>query len=114
MSAVTSPDAARRPRRVPRLLLVHAAVVLVLSVLLLVMVAQPTEDANIGAGLALLAVLPFGLPWSLPLVLFPGAWPVAAQVGLAIGTAALNVVLLALLRAHLRRRRAARAGTTAR
>lgn len=95
------------PRRVPRLLVAHAAVVAVVSVLLLVLALQPTEDANIGAGLALLATLPFGLPWTLGLLAAPTSWPTAAVVAVAIGAAWANVGLHALLRAHLRRRRAA-------
>lgn len=93
------------PRRVPRLLTAHAAVVAVVTVLLVVLVAQPTEDANIGGGLALLATLPFGLPWTLGLLAAPTSWPAGAVVAVAVGAAWLNVGLHALLRAHLRRGR---------
>jgi drug/metabolite transporter (DMT)-like permease len=99
---VTSPA----PRRPPVLLTVHAVVVLALGVLLVVVASQETPDANIGAGLALLAVLPFGAPWSALALLGPDTWSGATQVAIALGAAVLNVVLHALLRAHLRRRRA--------
>jgi hypothetical protein len=96
------------PRRVPRLLVAHAAVVAVVTVLLVVLASRPVDDANIGAGLALLAMLPFGLPWTLGLLLGPTTWATATVVALAVGSAWLNVVLHALLRVHLRRRAAAR------
>jgi hypothetical protein len=82
------------------LLLAHGALVVVLSVLLLVLAAQPTEDANIGAGIALLAVQALGLPWTLLLLLAPAGWPTGALVGCAIAAASLNVVLHGLLRAR--------------
>ncbi|GIG37532.1 hypothetical protein [Cellulomonas pakistanensis] len=94
------------PRRVPRLLVAHAAVAAAVTVLLLVLALQPTEDANIGAGIALLATLPFGLPWTLGLLAAPTSWPGAALVAVAVGAAWLNVGLHALVRARLRRRRA--------
>ncbi|TKR21999.1 hypothetical protein FA014_18815 [Cellulomonas hominis] len=97
------------PRRPSRLLVAHAVAAALVTVLLVVLAAQPTEDANIGAGLALLATLPFGLPWTLGLLLAPATWPAAAVVAVAIGCAWLNVGLHALLRVHLRRRAAARA-----
>lgn len=96
------------PRRAPRLLIAHAAVVAVVTVLLVVLASRPVEDANIGAGLALLATLPFGLPWTLGLLLGPTTWATATVVALAVGCAWLNVALHALLRLHLRRRAAAR------
>ena len=96
------------PRRAPRLLITHAAVVAVVTALLVVLASRPVEDANIGAGLALLATLPFGLPWTLGLLLGPATWATATVVALAVGCAWLNVVLHALLRVHLRRRAAAR------
>ncbi|WP_217614153.1 hypothetical protein [Cellulomonas sp. GbtcB1] len=95
-------------RLAPRLLVAHAAVVAVVTVLLVVLASRPVEDANIGAGLALLATLPFGLPWTLGLLLGPTTWATATVVALAVGCAWLNVVLHALLRVHLRRRAAAR------
>jgi len=103
--------ASPRPRRVPRLLVAHAAAVAVVTVLLAVLASRPVEDAHIGAGLALLATLPFGLPWTLGLLLGPSAWATATVVALAVGCAWLNVVLHALLRVHLRRRAAARTGS---
>ncbi|MET0434348.1 MAG: hypothetical protein ABW025_09300 [Cellulomonas sp.] len=96
------------PRRAPRLLIAHAAVVAVVTVLLVVLASRPVEDANIGAGLALLATLPFGLPWTLGLLLGPTTWATATVVALAVGCAWLNIALHALLRLHLRRRAAAR------
>lgn len=101
--------ASPRPRRVPRLLVAHAAAVAVVTVLLVVLAARPVQDANIGAGLALLATVPFGLPWTLGLLLGPTTWATAVVVAVAVGCAWLNVVLHALLRVHLRRRHAARA-----
>lgn len=88
-----------------RLLVAHVVVVAVLTVLLLVLAAQPTEDANIGAGLALLATVPFGLPWSLLVLVAPDSWPGAAVVAVAIGSAWVDVGLHAALRVWLRRRR---------
>jgi hypothetical protein len=96
-------------RRRPVLLLVHAGLVVLLSVVLLVLALQVTQDANIGAGLALLALVPFGLPWSLPAVLGPESWPSGVLVGIAIGTAALNVVLHGAIRTAVGRRGRARA-----
>ncbi|NHT18753.1 hypothetical protein G6556_13740 [Cellulomonas sp. IC4_254] len=86
--------------------------VAVVTVLLVVLAAQPAPDANIGAGLALLATLPFGLPfglpWTLGLLLAPTGWATGAAVAIAVGCAWWNVVLHALLRVHLHRRAAAR------
>ncbi|WP_454048853.1 hypothetical protein [Cellulomonas sp. Marseille-Q8402] len=96
-------------RRRPVLLLVHAGTVVVLSVVLLVLALQVTDDANIGAGLALIALVPFGLPWSLPALLGPDTWPSGVAVGIAIGAAALNVVLHGVLRELRHRRKCARA-----
>lgn len=94
-----------RPRRLPVLLTVHAVLVVALGTLLVVLAAQETPDANIGAGLALLAVLPLGAPWSLLAVLGPDTWSGGTQVAVAVGAAALNVALHILLRSWLRARR---------
>ncbi|RMI09422.1 hypothetical protein [Cellulomonas triticagri] len=99
---------APRPRRVPRLLIAHAVVVIVLSLVLVLLAVPEAPDANIGAGLAYLAVLPFGLPWTALLLLAPPTWPSGALLACAIGAAVLNVVLHGLLRVHLARRQAAR------
>ncbi|VTR78564.1 hypothetical protein [Cellulomonas hominis] len=104
----------RAPRRAPRLLLAHALVVLVLTVVLVVLALQPTQDANIGAGIALLVVLLFGLPWSgVLLALDPSTWPTALVLLTSLGAAWLNVGLHAALRAVLLRRRARTADTRA-
>lgn len=99
------------PRRAPRLLITHAVVVVVLSAVLLLLAVPESPDANIGAGLAYLALLPFGLPWTALLLLAPPTWPSGALLGCAIAAASLNVVLHLLLRVHLVRRRAARDST---
>jgi hypothetical protein len=98
-------DPSPRPR--PRLLIAHTVVVLLLTVVLLVLALQPTQDANIGAGLALLPVLLVGLPWSAVLLaLDPTTWPTAAVLLASLGAAWLNVALHAGLRALVLRRRA--------
>jgi hypothetical protein len=109
---VTTPvpvPATPRRRRGRLLLLAHAVAVALLSVLLLAVALQPTEDANIGAGLALLALVPFGLPWSLVALLAPDSWPSGARVGIVIGAAVLNLVLHATLRGLADRRGRVRA-----
>lgn len=112
---MTAPDpvpAAPRRRHAPYLVLAHALVVSLLSIWLLAIAFEATEDANIGAGLALLALVPFGLPWSLPALLAPDSWPSGVLVGIAIGAAVLNLLLHATLRGLADRRRA-RAGAAA-
>jgi hypothetical protein len=104
-----SVPATPRRRRGRLLLLVHAVVVALLSVLLLAVALQPTEDANIGAGLALLALVPFGLPWSLAALLAPDSWPSGVRVGIAIGAAVLNLLLHATVRGLADRRGRVRA-----
>jgi hypothetical protein len=109
---VTAPapvPAAPRRRRGRLLLLAHALVVVLLSVLLLAVALQPAEDANIGAGLALLALVPFGLPWTLGALLAPDSWPSGARVGIAIGAAVLNLLLHAAFRGLADRRGRVRA-----
>jgi TRAP-type mannitol/chloroaromatic compound transport system permease large subunit len=103
MGRVTDPQ----PRRRPRLLIAHAVVVLLLTVVLLVLALQPTEDANIGAGLALLPVLLVGLPWSgVLLALDPTTWPTAVVLLASLGAAWVDVALHAGLRGLVLRRRA--------
>ena len=104
-----APAAPGPRRRVPWLVLAHALVVVLLTLVLLALALRPTEDANIGAGLALLALVPFGLPWSLPVLLGPDSWPSGVLVGVAIAAAALNVVVHAAVRHLVHRRRCARA-----
>lgn len=104
-----APVPATPRRRLPLLLLAHAVVVVLLSVLLLVVALQPAEDANIGAGLALLALVPFGLPWSLAALLAPDSWPSDARVGIAVGAAVLNLLLHATFRVLAARRGRVRA-----
>lgn len=81
----------------------HVVVVAALSVLLVVLAVQPVEDANIGAGIALLALLPFGVPWSL-VALLPVSVPSVADV---VAGAWVNVGLHAWLRRRAARRREA-------
>jgi hypothetical protein len=59
--------------------------------------------------LALLALVPSGLPWFLPALLGPDSWPSGALVGIAIGAAVLNLLLHAAIRGLAGRRGRVRA-----
>ena len=84
------------PLRVSSVLLaIHAAVVLILVATFVVMLRGPQVDANIGAGLMMLLLLPLGVPWSFAFFL-PGVS--GHQADLIIAAAAIvNLVLHALV-----------------
>ncbi|MDI9939242.1 hypothetical protein QM806_28085 [Rhodococcus sp. IEGM 1351] len=99
----THPVHNRRPSRTRIWLFgAHAALVLGLLVLfvLIAELANPTDGANIGAGILLLPLLPLGLPWSLPVIVDPYRFDPAAEAlvyTLYLGPALLNVALHGLL-----------------
>ncbi|WP_263118570.1 hypothetical protein [Cellulomonas sp. RIT-PI-Y] len=95
----------RRRSWQPAALITHAAVVLVVTVLLLALGLQRTADANIGGGIAYLASLPFGVPWTFLLPAAPADWSSQTLVLCAAGAAWWNVAIHAVLWQVLRARR---------
>lgn len=97
----------------PWVLVVHAGTVAVLTGLFLLLTATGSGegDANIGAGLAALPLIPLGLPWSLPAATDPYRFDglsTALWYAVMFGPAWLNVALHGAIFALARRRRAAR------
>lgn len=93
-----------------RVLLIHAAVVVVLLILLvgLEVASSPDAGANIGAGLVALPLMALGMPWSLAGLIDPyafGHWSDEARYGVWFGPAIFNVALHAGVAALRRRRR---------
>ena len=88
----------------------HAALILALLALFMVLIAAtpPESGANIGAGLVGLPLMILGVPWSLPALINPyrfDHWSNAAHYALWFGPAVVNVALHAVVVAVQRNRR---------
>lgn len=92
----------RRGRIWPGVFAAHAALVLGLTLLFLIVtdLGNLPDGANRGARILLLPLLPLGLPWSLPVILDPSRFDPAAESlshAMYFAPALLNVVIHGLL-----------------